>query len=50
MEKSKLLQVVTVLVISISNAHSKGMNQGMYKNRVKNDRKNFEIPALLSCE
>ena len=25
-------------------------NQGMYKNRVKNDRKKFEIPALLSCE
>ena len=24
--------------------------QGMYKNRVKNDWKKFEIPALLSCE
>ena len=24
--------------------------QGMYKNRVKNDRNFFEIPALLSCE
>ena len=22
----------------------------MYKNRVKNDRKKFEIPARLSCE
>ena len=22
----------------------------MYENRVKNDRNNFEIPALLSCE
>ena len=22
----------------------------MYKNKVKNDRKIFEIPALLSCE
>ena len=26
MRKTKLLQVVTVLIISISNAHSKGMN------------------------
>ena len=25
-------------------------NQGMYKNRVKNDRNFFEIPTLLSCE
>ena len=25
-------------------------NQGMYKNRVENDRKKFEIPALLFCE
>ena len=24
--------------------------QGMYKNRVENDRNFFEIPALLSCE
>ena len=24
--------------------------QGMYKNRVENDRIFFEIPALLSCE
>ena len=24
--------------------------QGMYKNRVENDRKFYEIPALLSCE
>ena len=23
---------------------------GKQKNRVKNDRNNFEIPALLSCE
>ena len=23
--------------------------QGMYEKRVKNDRKSFEIPALLSC-
>ena len=26
------------------------INEGMYKNRVGNDRKIFEIPALLSCE
>ena len=25
-------------------------NQGMYKNRVNNDRFFFAIPALLSCE
>ena len=25
-------------------------NQGMYKNRVKNNRNFFEIPTLLSCE
>ena len=25
-------------------------DQGMYKNRVENDRKSFEIPALLSCK
>ena len=25
-------------------------NQGMYTNRVKNDRKIFEIPAFLSSE
>ena len=25
-------------------------NQGMYKNRVENDIKFFEIPTLLSCE
>ena len=24
--------------------------QGMYKNRVKNDIKNFEIPVLVSCK
>ena len=26
------------------------MQEGMYKNRVKNDRKYFEIPTLSSCE
>ena len=26
------------------------LSQGMYKNRLKNDRNIFEIPALLSCE
>ena len=26
------------------------LNQCMYKNRVNNDRKVFEIPALLSCK
>ena len=24
--------------------------QGIEKNRIKNDRKNFVVPALLSCE
>ena len=28
----------------------KDIGQGMYKNRVKNDRNFFEIPALLFCE
>ena len=27
-----------------------GYPEAMYKNRVKNDGKSFEIPALLSCE
>ena len=28
----------------------KNETEGMYKNRVKNDRNLFEVPALLSCE
>ena len=26
------------------------VEQGLYKNRVENDRNCFEIPTLLSCE
>ena len=36
--------------LEVMRSLSYDLNQGMYKNRVENDRNNFEIPALLSCE
>ena len=45
---SKFAKLLKNSKSSVTSTSSKG--QGMYKNRIKNNKFLFEIPALLSCE